>query len=276
MAYNTKAIKTDVNTKPIPQYYNPATDEYEALQGSGGAARHVLYGIDGNPISTDFATQTTLTAILDKIIAAPATEAKQTALNTLIGEVQAAPTANTMLARLKSLEDKIDKITAGTTPANVKLSGSIIADAQAVPNRQQNKVEIITLLNAVSVPVYNAGDLVGTTVTANLDYKRANEVYVAVNIDKQPWSAGVTTWTGYIDEGTRLFPSLKDITQTFTSQHAYKLALIYSGINTIETIDTYEKALRAAYYPSGDSRIRIYNKSSEVATCTVKLIRVWR
>ena len=58
MAYNTKAIKTDVNTKPIPQYYNPATDEYEALQGENGAARHVLYGSDGNPISTDFATQT--------------------------------------------------------------------------------------------------------------------------------------------------------------------------------------------------------------------------
>lgn len=276
MAYNTKAIKTDVNTKPIPQYYNPATDEYEALQGSGGAARHVLYGIDGNPISTDFATQTTLTAILDKIIAAPATEAKQTALNALIGEVQAAPTANTLLARLKSLEDKIDAIIAGTTPAVTTLSGSIIADTQAVPSRQQNKVEITTLLNAVSVPVFNAGDLAGTTALANLDYKGANEVYVAVNIDKQPWSAGVKTWTDYVAEGQRLFPSLKNITQTFINPHVYKLALIYSDINSIETIDNYEKALRAAYYPPGESGIRIYNKSSEVATCTVKLIRVWR
>ena len=120
MAYNTKAILTDVNGKPIPQFYNPTTDKFEPLQGSGGAARHVLYGSDGNPISTDFATQTTLTAILDKIIAAPATEAKQTALNTLIGEVQATPTANTLLARLKNLETKVDAIIAD----GIKLSGS--------------------------------------------------------------------------------------------------------------------------------------------------------
>ncbi len=52
MAYNSKAIKTDVNAKPIPQLYNPTTDEYEVLQGSDGAARQVLYGPDGNPIST--------------------------------------------------------------------------------------------------------------------------------------------------------------------------------------------------------------------------------
>ncbi len=75
-------------------------------------------------LAKDFATQTTLAAILEKIIAAPATEAKQTALNALIGEAQAAPTANTLLARLKSLEDKIDKITSGTTPAVTTLSGS--------------------------------------------------------------------------------------------------------------------------------------------------------
>ena len=96
MAYNSKAIKTDVNAKPIPQYYNPVTDEYEALQGTGGAARQVLYGPDGQPISVadnklavraaeleekleavrvllntlageDFATQTTLAQILAKL-----------------------------------------------------------------------------------------------------------------------------------------------------------------------------------------------------------------
>jgi len=147
LAYNTKAIKTDVDKKPIPQYYNPTLDQYEALLGENGATRHILYGPDGNPISTDdsnklavraseietilneikskdFATQTTLAAILAKIIAAPATEAKQDALAALIGEVDADPTANTLLARLKSLEDKIDAITDGTSPAVTQLSGS--------------------------------------------------------------------------------------------------------------------------------------------------------
>ncbi len=32
MSYNTKEIKRDVNNNPIPQQFNPATDEYEVLQ----------------------------------------------------------------------------------------------------------------------------------------------------------------------------------------------------------------------------------------------------
>jgi hypothetical protein len=50
------------------------------------------------------------------------------ALAALIGEVQASPTANTLLARLKSLEDKIDAITDGTSPAVTQLSGSNATD----------------------------------------------------------------------------------------------------------------------------------------------------
>ncbi len=74
-------------------------------------------------LSDDPATQTTLAAILAKIIDAPATEEKQTALNALIGEVQDAPTANTLLARLKNLETKVDAIIAD----GIKLSGSKVA-----------------------------------------------------------------------------------------------------------------------------------------------------
>lgn len=147
MPYNTKTVKRDGSgITPVPQHFNPTADDYEAILGRNGASRAELYGPDGNPISTsagklavrasevesllndikgkDFATQTTLAAILAKIITAPSTEAKQDALNALIGEVQASPTANTLLARLKSLEDKIDKITNGTSPASVQLSGS--------------------------------------------------------------------------------------------------------------------------------------------------------
>ena len=84
-------------------------------------------------IAKDFATQTTLAAILAKMIEAPATEAKQTALAALIGEVQASPTANTLLARLKSLEDKIgtidgvlNAIVDGSAPAATQLTGSYV------------------------------------------------------------------------------------------------------------------------------------------------------
>lgn len=185
MAYNTKAIKLDVNQKPIPQIYNPVTDEYEVLQGENGASRHIIYGTDGQPISTtgnklavraseietllesldgkDFATQTTLSQILAKIIAAPATEAKQTAieliLNSLDGkDYSTLAKQNEILAKLAALETKlssdpatqttlaailakiiaapateakqdtlighVDGIIDGTTPATVQLSGS--------------------------------------------------------------------------------------------------------------------------------------------------------
>ena len=133
MAYNSKAIKTDVNAKPIPQLYNPVTDEYEVLQGVGGAARQVLCGPDGQPISTtegklavraaeleekleavrvlldaltgkDFATQTTLAQILGKMIANPATAAKQDMIAGHVDDVE------TLLIAIKDT-DGIKKIT---------------------------------------------------------------------------------------------------------------------------------------------------------------------
>jgi hypothetical protein len=145
LAYNTKMIKTDVDKKPIPQIYNPVNDEYEVLQGANGAARHILYSPDGNPITTtgdklavrasevetllndikgkDFATQTTLSQILAKIITAPATEAKQTAieliLNSLDGkDYSTLAKQNEILTKLAALETKLN------SALDVQLSGS--------------------------------------------------------------------------------------------------------------------------------------------------------
>jgi hypothetical protein len=112
MAYNTKSIKKDVDGKPIPQIFDVVKDDYEVLQGRNGAQRVEIYGPDGDPVSVvsnklavrasevetllndikgkDFATQTILSQILAKIIAAPATEAKQ---DTLIGHVDGVESA---------------------------------------------------------------------------------------------------------------------------------------------------------------------------------------
>ena len=49
MAYNTKAIKTDVNGNPISQYYNPETDEYEPVEGASGGNKVIIYNEDGTP-----------------------------------------------------------------------------------------------------------------------------------------------------------------------------------------------------------------------------------
>ena len=47
MAYNTKPIVTDKDGNPISQYYNPDTDSYEPVEGSGGGNKVVLYNADG-------------------------------------------------------------------------------------------------------------------------------------------------------------------------------------------------------------------------------------
>ena len=39
MAYNTKSIIKDVNKKPVPQYWNPITQQYEVITGKHGRWR---------------------------------------------------------------------------------------------------------------------------------------------------------------------------------------------------------------------------------------------
>ena len=37
---------------PVPQYWNPDADQYERVQGAHGAPRAILYGPNGQPISS--------------------------------------------------------------------------------------------------------------------------------------------------------------------------------------------------------------------------------
>lgn len=62
MAYNTKPIVTDKDGNPISQYYNPNTDEYEPVEGSGGGNKVVLYNADGTENN-----ELSLISILDKL-----------------------------------------------------------------------------------------------------------------------------------------------------------------------------------------------------------------
>lgn len=103
MAYNTTVIKKDADNKPIPQYYNPVTDEYEVLQGTGGAARQVLYGPDGQPIS-----------IVDNKLAVKAAELEE---------------------KIEALNAKLDGVIDGTTPAKTQLTDGKVKNAfEIVPS----------------------------------------------------------------------------------------------------------------------------------------------
>jgi len=50
MPYNTKSLKYDLATKPIPQHFNERIDDYEPLLGDHGASRALLYGANGQPL----------------------------------------------------------------------------------------------------------------------------------------------------------------------------------------------------------------------------------
>jgi len=182
VAYNTKKIKRDVDGNPVPQIYNPATEEYEVLQGGSGASRHMLYSPDGVPVDTTgnklgvrddevaqalaaLLTQLDTTGVKKIIDALPAgnnkigkvdveasalpagaaTEAKQmalqNALNALIGEVQANPTANTILGRMKSLESKIDTLD--------EVIDSILAKIIASPATEAKQDTLISHVDGV-------------------------------------------------------------------------------------------------------------------------------
>lgn len=52
MSYNTKDIKRTFGS-PVPQYYNPDTDDWEPIYGKHNASRVLLYDTSGNPLLTE-------------------------------------------------------------------------------------------------------------------------------------------------------------------------------------------------------------------------------
>lgn len=145
MAYNTRRIKKDLDEKPIPQVYNPVADEYEPLQGSAAGGNRVqLYDGDGNPVGVatdakleaarvllaslddkDYATQTTLAAVLAKL-ADPSTAAKQDAAKAVLDAISTAVAARATEATLGLIKTAL---TDGSQ--KVQLSGSKVRIASA-------------------------------------------------------------------------------------------------------------------------------------------------
>lgn len=98
MAYNTRSIKKDVDGRPIPQYFNQMTDNYEPLLGEDGAARSILWGPNGQPLS-----------VIDNKLAVRAAD-----LETLIGALNDSAVTNpanaaSVIAALKGLLSVVGK-----------------------------------------------------------------------------------------------------------------------------------------------------------------------
>jgi hypothetical protein len=112
MAHNTRPLKR-AQDGVAPQYYNPTTDEYEALHGTAGANHVVIYGPDGQPAA--LATEAKLEAaraLLESLDGKDfASETTLAAMETELG------LAKTELAAIKGM------LTDGTAKGEVTLSG---------------------------------------------------------------------------------------------------------------------------------------------------------
>lgn len=61
--YNTKSIIKDVNNKPVPQYWNPNSQNYEVVEGSSGCLKVIMVDSNGDEIQT----QSLIDQISDKL-----------------------------------------------------------------------------------------------------------------------------------------------------------------------------------------------------------------
>ena len=114
MAHNTRPLKR-AQDGVAPQYYNPTTDEYEALHGTAGANHVVIYGPDGQPAA--LATEAKLEAVRALLALLEgkdfASETTLAAMETELG------LAKTELAAIKGM------LTDGTAKGEATLSGNI-------------------------------------------------------------------------------------------------------------------------------------------------------
>ncbi len=159
MAYNTRAIKIDKDGKPIPQVFNPTADEYEVLKGDAGAARQVLYDKDGNVVSVVSGKlavkaaelESALGNILSKIIAAPATAAKQDNLETVLKAIRDT-------AGIKKIVDPL--------PAGTNKIGKVEVDSSALPTGAATAAKQDSLLTQTDIKLSALRDAI-TAAGAN-------------------------------------------------------------------------------------------------------------
>ena len=67
MAYNEKAILKDVQKKPVPQYWNKETQQFEVIESKDGMLRVIMVDSQGREIQTQNLVDQ-ISAKLDELI----------------------------------------------------------------------------------------------------------------------------------------------------------------------------------------------------------------
>ena len=151
-----------------------------------------------------------------------------------------------------------------------------ISGDSPLPVQLSAKMTVETVLNAQSVA---AGTNIGATVSGD----GASQVWVMVNIDKQPWSAATSGGPHYLSgvfyDG--LYPKRTDVTKAYTavSEPAISLVMPFAAgsfMGLTPPASWTEALLFAGTIPDG-TRLSVLNRhATDTATVTIKLVRVWR
>ena len=157
-----------------------------------------------------------------------------------------------------------------------QLTGSTLSEEDSLYVRQGAKATVETVAEAVSVPA-------GGNITITFDGKKSNMVFLLISTDKQPWStlASRGGWVqnpmlGMTSEG--LFPVCNNRASTYGSTAPMSQIFIYRthsdgvlGGNMNMDVLNVLRNIREEY------GVRYENlHTTDVATVTLKILRVWR
>lgn len=134
-----------------------------------------------------------------------------------------------------------------------------------------NDVEVITLANAQSIAP-------GGRIDIGLDYQGEKYRILSFSIDQQPWRVSTNSiyrsTPDYRGSQSGIYPYIDNETNTYNTIHPKEVLFTgYAGFNVLFKPESVEEVIEYVIsYPN--ERIRVENFSEEVATLTVKLIRV--
>lgn len=252
---------------PVPQYWNPDTEQYERVLGANGAPRAILYGPNGQPISSSNPLETrvqgTVTAAIRDSNGNPIT-----AQNRLPVDVGGQIHADVDLGDVTVQIGEVQQGKRGTNaePWEVSLSGSSVPYTAPLYVNRPVRSQMQTLLNAVSVP---AG---GDTGWVNVSPGGERYTILVFNCD-QPWRA----WTNApwaLVPYSFLYPRRNDADQNpapllnYPSRSIVVAPLIETGVASMA------EAFAAAL-PWNGLQVRISNNGAATATITLRVLRLF-
>lgn len=184
-----------------------------------------------------------------------------TALGVLAAAAVTDPaTSASVIALLKGLLKQLQGSGTGATP--VTLNGSLPA-----------KVVLNTLVNAQSVA---AG---GDTGPIDLGITNEHEIWLSVNIDQQPWTLKCSVHYSLMSGAPEtVYPMYSNKTTAYPTipATALYLGIWASNLAGLAAPSTLVDAKRIAVPPQPGAKAWVFNQSANVATVTVKAMRVWR